>query len=343
MIIANDLQFILDSKEVREFIKAADRLSELLSNETIEINELIQKARILMAELYYRSRFLPKIDPKYSTTEDYHPVILRWRYSDAIIKLNEKVYYYSIEPYCYLTSDISFSAMKKSISDDLLCIYFDINACLGLMSEETNKSIEQGLSALENKFAGYLGIICLEVMRVLEYLRFEDLSEEKTYGKNTDHKLIHSLRSELKHKTTVQSHVSDLNDLFKQWKEQKEDFTYIERMKMIIAYIKELGYEIISPSLEFLTPECQFLSANGIKDFEKIMEIRDRKIVACDSHEFERAADLRDLEWKLINRIYFDFTQSNYSQPNMLAEKISDFLLFKDQGNLVIALIKTSN
>lgn len=180
--LAEDLQQVFNSEEVQQFIKATDRFRTLLKSEDIDIKDFINQSSLSLTELYYRSRNLPKIVPKYSTSADYEPSLLEWGYSKTIEKLGSLVNFYSINPYIDDDSQMADSTKIKSLSEELSSIYFDVNICLGLMSKGTNKSVEQALIAFKLKFDTLLGIQCLEVIHVLQYLRYWELP----YLKMTD-------------------------------------------------------------------------------------------------------------------------------------------------------------
>lgn len=170
--LAEDLQQILNSEEVQNFLTAVDRFNDLLKNNDIEIKEFVKQSCLSLTELYYRGRLLPELTLKYSTTDDYRPYLLRWEYANTIDKLEDLQMYYAIKPYPAYKSKETPSVTKRSLNSDLSDIYFDINICLGLMSEGTDKAVEQALFVFKVKFDCLLGILCLEVIHVLQYIKF---------------------------------------------------------------------------------------------------------------------------------------------------------------------------
>ena len=138
----------------------------------------------------------------------------------------------------------------------------------------------------------------------------------------------------------IETLIAELNDLCKQYIAQKDQFQGRERMRELFMAIKNQGYNIVTPILDYSTPEYELLSSEGKKDFEKMIDIKKKKMEAVEKHEFERAADLRDLERELIRKISMDFSQNNEDQHFILAGKISDFIVFNDPDNLLIALFK---
>ena len=139
---------------------------------------------------------------------------------------------------------------------------------------------------------------------------------------------------------TIEELVGELNELCKQYIVQKEDFKGIDRFQQLLMEIQDKGYNIEIPSLELVEPVYELLSDEGKKDFDEMMEIRNLKMDAVERHEFERAADLRDIERKLLFKIKMDFSLNTDNQHFILASKMSDLILFNDPDNLLIALIK---
>jgi len=139
---------------------------------------------------------------------------------------------------------------------------------------------------------------------------------------------------------TIEELVGELNELGKRWIAQKEAFTEKDKFFEILTAIKEQGYYLSFPRLEFSTPVYEHLSDQGKHDFDEMMKIRKMKLEAIDKHEYERAADLRDIERQLISKIQIDFSSSTNSEHFILAGKMSDLILFNDPDNILIALIK---
>ena len=138
----------------------------------------------------------------------------------------------------------------------------------------------------------------------------------------------------------IESLVEELNDLCKRCIAQKEQFKENDRFHEILMEIQEKGYNIEIPSLESSEPVYELLSDEGKKDFDEMMKIRNMKMEAAERHEFERAADLRDMERKLLFKIKMDFSANTNDQHFILAGKMSDLILFNDPDNVLIALIK---
>ena len=140
--------------------------------------------------------------------------------------------------------------------------------------------------------------------------------------------------------STIESLVEELNELCKRHIAQKEQFKENDRFHEILMEIQDKGYSIGIPSLELAEPVYELLSDEGKKDFDEMIKIKKMKMEAVERHEFERAADLRDIERKLLFKIKMDFSLSTANQHFILAGKMSDLILFNDPDNVLIALIK---
>ena len=139
---------------------------------------------------------------------------------------------------------------------------------------------------------------------------------------------------------TIESLVEELNELCKRYIVQKEQFKEKDRFHEVLTAIQDKGYNIEIPSLELVEPVYELLSDEGKKDFDEMMKIRKMKMEAVERHEFERAADLRDIERKLLFKIKMDFSSNTDDQHFILAGKMSDLVIFNDPDNILIALIK---
>jgi hypothetical protein len=135
--------------------------------------------------------------------------------------------------------------------------------------------------------------------------------------------------------------VAELNTLCKQYVEQKVEFKEKERLRELILQIEMLGYKISIPGMDMDLPDYDLLSDEGKKDFERMKEIRKKKFEAAEKKEFERAADLRDLERQLTAKIQNDFCAGREDRHFILAGKMSELVMFNDPGNCLLLLIKS--
>ena len=140
--------------------------------------------------------------------------------------------------------------------------------------------------------------------------------------------------------TKIESLVEELNALCKKYIEQKGEFNEKERFRELILQIEMQGYTIAIPGMDMDLPDFDLLSDEGKNDFDRMQEVRKQKKEAVEKREFERAADLRDLERQLTAKIQHDFCAGQEDQHFILAGKMSEILLFNDPGNVLLLLIK---
>ena len=139
---------------------------------------------------------------------------------------------------------------------------------------------------------------------------------------------------------TIESLVSELNELCKRFITQKEQFTEFDRIREVFTAIKAQGYSISWPHFSFTDPEYELLSEEGKRDLERLIDFRKMKLEAVKNLNFERAADLRDLERELIKKIKMDFSSNSENQLFILAGKFPELVLFNDPDGLLITLFK---
>ena len=139
---------------------------------------------------------------------------------------------------------------------------------------------------------------------------------------------------------TIESLVSELNELCKRFIAQKEQFKEFDRIREVFTAIKDQGYSISWPHFSFTDPEYELLSDEGKRDLEKLIDFRKMKLEAIKDLNFERAADLRDLERELIKKIKMDFSRNVENRNFILAGKFPELVLFNDPDSLLITLFK---
>ena len=139
---------------------------------------------------------------------------------------------------------------------------------------------------------------------------------------------------------TIESLVSELNELCKRFVAQKEQFKEFERIRKVFREIKDQGYNVLWPLFSFTNPEYELLSDEGKHDLEKLIDYGKMKGEAVNALNFERAADLRDLERDLIKKLRIDFSRNIGNQNFILAGKYPEVVIFNDPDSLLITLFK---
>ncbi|MEI7727621.1 MAG: hypothetical protein WCK09_21110 [Bacteroidota bacterium] len=139
---------------------------------------------------------------------------------------------------------------------------------------------------------------------------------------------------------TIDSLVSELNELCRQFIAQKEQFNEFDRIREVFKEINSQGYSISWPLFSFINPEYELLSSEGKYDMERLIDFSRMKLEAINEMNFERAADLRDIERELIRKIKLDFSRSIENQHFIVAGKYPEVVIFNDPDSLLITLFK---
>ena len=139
---------------------------------------------------------------------------------------------------------------------------------------------------------------------------------------------------------TIESLVSELNELCKRFITQKDQFKEFDRIREVFTAIKDQGYSISWPHFSFTDPEYELLTEEGKRDLERLIDFQKMKLEAVKDLNFERAADLRDIEKELVEKIRVDFSIKTKNQHFILAGKFPEMVLFNDPDSLLITLFK---
>ena len=110
---------------------------------------------------------------------------------------------------------------------------------------------------------------------------------------------------------------------------------------LLVLWVIEICYLdyfiVISENIQI---DYELLSEKGKKDYDKMKDIQRLKVSAVNNQEFERAADLRDVERSLDSKIRTEFSMNTDNPHFILAGKMSDIVICNNPGNLLITLIK---
>ncbi len=139
---------------------------------------------------------------------------------------------------------------------------------------------------------------------------------------------------------TIEALVSELNELCKRFIAQKEQFNEFDRVREVFKEIKDQGYNVLWPLFSFTNPEYELLSDEGKHNMGKLIDFGKMKLEAIKEMNFERAADLRDIERELIKKIRLDFSRNIGNQNFILAGKYPEVVIFNDPDSLLITLFK---
>ena len=139
---------------------------------------------------------------------------------------------------------------------------------------------------------------------------------------------------------TIESIIAELNELCREYINQQDRFRDSEKIRELFRELKNLGFTIVKPLFDDSSPEYPLLSENGKRDVQQMSGIRQKKRKAIENGEFELAADLRDLERKLLEKIRLDFYQITKDRFFIIPSGNTDLILFNDPESLLINLFK---
>ncbi len=138
----------------------------------------------------------------------------------------------------------------------------------------------------------------------------------------------------------IDSIIEELNELCRDYIKQQDRFRDFEKIRELFREMKTLGFTIVTPLFEVSSPESQFLSENGKNDLQQMSDIQKKKLQAIKNNEFERAADLRDLERQLLGKIRLDFSQITRDRFFILPSGDTNLIIFNDPESLLMNLFR---
>ena len=136
--------------------------------------------------------------------------------------------------------------------------------------------------------------------------------------------------------SSIDDLVFELNEILKQYIDQNGEFEEATKLQAVITEIKNLGYNIATPLSGPMPSEGEILSEEGKYDYKKMIDARKMKIEAVNVQDFERAAELRDVERALAMKISIDFWKEKDKPHMVLTGKISDMVVFDNSNSRVI-------
>ena len=135
---------------------------------------------------------------------------------------------------------------------------------------------------------------------------------------------------------TIESLVFELNEALQRCVIQKSELEEVTKLISVITEIQNLGYNIATPLSGPMPTEGEILSEEGKYDYKKMIDARKMKIEAVNVQDFERAAELRDVERALAMKISIDFWKEKDKPHMVLTGKISDMVVFDNSNSRVI-------
>ena len=124
--------------------------------------------------------------------------------------------------------------------------------------------------------------------------------------------------------------VSKLNKLCALYLLEKGEFKDKAKIRSTFMRIISRGYSITTPLFDPVTPEYALLSTDGKKDCDQLEYILKIKVIAIKNQNFEHAADLRDLEQRLVRKISADFAIANANKHFVIMDKRTKLIVYND-------------
>lgn len=171
--LAKDIQDLLKSKPIKEFIKSAEHFIFLVENPRIKGKSFYRKSYIALADLYAKAVNLPEI--KYlhhdENVEDYE-------FKDDIkyinrlkTKLGKDIYY---PHYHDVIKPYKDEPTNSWLFDDFHDIYHDIKEEIWVIKNiKNNGNIELALFYLQDMFTYHWGVHCIGALRALHSLKYD--------------------------------------------------------------------------------------------------------------------------------------------------------------------------
>jgi hypothetical protein len=141
---------------------------------------------------------------------------------------------------------------------------------------------------------------------------------------------------------TIESKLDELNTICFKYPHESGTLEEKSRIRELFSDLVKCGYRFVTLTIEPNTPEYEVLSDDCKKLCHQMHETRKKKIVAIDNKEFEKAADLRDLERILFQQVISDFSKATDYKFFVLLSKDSNEIIFNDpKGQLKEMFKKT--
>ena len=105
--------------------------------------------------------------------------------------------------------------------------------------------------------------------------------------------------------------IDRMNHLCRKLITDEQNFTEGDEIRQVFKKIKDLGFSVYSEPFDKETIVVEYLSDKGKAEYEKLQDVRKRKMDAIANRNFERAADLRDIERELERKVILDYMKTD--------------------------------
>lgn len=137
---------------------------------------------------------------------------------------------------------------------------------------------------------------------------------------------------------TITTVVEELNRLCHQYLQEGQGFQDTEKLAGVLRDVRSLGYTIVTPHLISDIPEYNLFPEEENRDFQRMVEVRQKKLQAIENGNFEIAADLREEERRLLARVQHMIPAHMREQFFVVAGKDAEIVLFNHPDNILMPL-----
>lgn len=127
---------------------------------------------------------------------------------------------------------------------------------------------------------------------------------------------------------SITESISSLNDLYLLYIESNRDPVIGGRIRELADRIKQQGFVIRQVDRNPNPEEVAFLTGKGRRALRELNDIQQQKTTAILRGEFERAADLRDLENELRGALWEKITHHALNQFFVLFDNEEEIIVF---------------
>ncbi len=169
----DDLRQLFQSKEVNDFLVAANSFIGLLENNNLEEEDFYRETHLALLSLYTTGMYLPEVELKYSGNDDFYDhtkLFQNQNQVDISHKLGKHSIYYKVFNPIHPEKD---EPIQGWLVDDYADIYRDIKIELEKIKIGTNEAVEDALWQLKFSLEHHWGNHCIDALRALHYLKYD--------------------------------------------------------------------------------------------------------------------------------------------------------------------------
>lgn len=122
--------------------------------------------------------------------------------------------------------------------------------------------------------------------------------------------------------------ISSLNDLYKEYLESGQDKAMGEQLRTQAALLQQQGFIFKRVDRDPSPGEAASLKGSGRQAQEELFNIHQLKTTAISNGEFERAADLRDLENRIRGSLWERIRMRALKPIFVLSEKPNEIIVY---------------